>query len=333
MRHTIIENFECMYSIFVFLWIILDFMFMLNNYSIDRSSKKNDELKLIKSVTNFEDMMEKDLNINNNESNKTPAFGGGKNKKNKKSNYKFKLRSDSKELLPFNINYNKGKYTDQFMSKELKDNMTLTNFNKSILMGSLLSDSHMEKNRNWNPRMRFEHSMKSMDYMFYIYNHLGMLTSGIKPLLMKRKLRNKIFYSLSFRSRQLKCLNFLYDLFYKWDDKSNKYMKTLDIKLFNEFDDIVFAHWIMGDGYKYGNGMRICTDSFDYKSIMLLINMLMIKYDMSPKMIYHSSYKMSYMEKKNLSLKPRISISSSDLKKMKGRLEPHFMSHFLYKMQ
>lgn len=252
-------------------------------------------------------------------------------------NNKFKNKEVSRIYLVLDIiiwdnRYNISKYNLKFISKIDKDNIHLTKFNKSILIGTLLSDSYIEKRNNWNPRIRFEQSIKNIDYINYLYYQLSILTSITKPLLIKRNLRNKEHYSLSFRTRQLKCLNEIYNLFYI-KDENNQNIKKLNIKLFEYFDNIVLANWIMGDGSKSNSGgLILCTDSFSYYDINILINILIIKYNINPKIRYHLSYKPSDILKLNKSLKPRIIIYKSDYNKIKYLIRPYILNCFLYKL-
>lgn len=57
----------------------------------------------------------------------------------------------------------------------------------------MLSDGFMEKNEDWNPRIRFEQSVKSTEYIWYIFHQLSLLGNSY-PILSKRKLRNKVFF-------------------------------------------------------------------------------------------------------------------------------------------
>jgi len=34
----------------------------------------------------------------------------------------------------------------------------------------------------------------------------------------------------------------------------------------------------MGDGYKHGNGLELCTDSFNVEDVVRLMNVLMVRY-------------------------------------------------------
>lgn len=313
-RHLIIENFECIYSILVFFNIVI-FLLRINVHNKNKNHYNSNNKK----------------NINNN----LFSINFKRNlstvsKRKRKSNYNYSLNSNCTSLVLWDREENISKYDTKFISKEAKDNIRITSFNKSILIGSLLSDSSIEKNKNWAPRIRFEHSIKSIEYIMYLYFRLSILLGANIPLLIKRTLRGKTHYSVYFRTRQLKCLEEFYNLFYK--KVNTKYVKSLSPQLYDYFDDIAFAHWIMGDGSKINSGLVICTDSFDIKSIILLMNILIIKYDINPIILKHTSYLISDIKKENKSMKNRILISNEDMKKIKDRVRPYFINCYSYKL-
>lgn len=271
----------------------------------------------------------------------TLVFSNNKKLLNLNLNKKYK-KTECKSLIIWNNQNNISKYNKKFISQEERDNINLTNFNKSVLIGCLLSDASIEKNNKWNPRIRFEQSIKYLEYIIYLYNQLSILTGKSKPLLIKRKFRNKTFYSVSFWTRQLKCLTEIFNLFYinvpsstgKGKDTLN-YKKKLNENLYEYFDEVVLAHWIMGDGTKYGKGIILCTDSFSYFDINILINILIIKFNINPMsldVIYHKSYKPLDKLKENLSLKPRILIRGEEFEKIKYLIKPYILNTFLYKL-
>lgn len=50
-------------------------------------------------------------------------------------------------------------------------------------------------------------------------------------------------------------------------------------ELFYYINYVTLAHLIMGDGIKQEKGIMLCTDSFSLKEIILLMNILKIKFD------------------------------------------------------
>ncbi len=133
-------------------------------------------------------------------------------------------------------------------------------------------------------------------------------------------MRGKKFYNISFQTRQLESFNEILNLLYIY--KEGKYVKTVKPELILYMNYIVLAHFIQCDGAKRSakrEGITLCTDNFSLQEVVLLINILIIKFNISPTI---------HKEKNNF----RIYINKKDLMKIKPFIEPHFVDHFLYKI-
>lgn len=197
-----------------------------------------------------------------------------------------------------------------------KINLKLTPRVKSILIGLILSDAWLQKRGNWNSRIGFKQSIINFPYLWYIYNELAYLCSGL-PMSAKTILRGKIFNSVYLQTRQLESLNEIFNLFYLTINE--KAVKSVKQELFFYMDYMVLAHWIMGDGSKRAKGLVLCTDNFSLQEVVLLVNILIIKYDINP----------TIQKAKN---KFRIYINEKSLMKIKPFIQPYFVDHFLYKI-
>jgi hypothetical protein len=85
----------------------------------------------------------------------------------------------------------------------------------------------------------------------------------------------------------------------------------------------------MGDGSKRNQGLILCTDNFTIQEVVLLINMLILKFNISPtlhneKSVHPTSHKVTY--------KYRIYISPGDLSKIRPFIAPYMHPHFNYKI-
>lgn len=204
---------------------------------------------------------------------------------------------------------------------------------KSIIVGILLSDAWMNKHGHWNPRIGLKQSVKNFRYLWQVYNELAYLCSG--PLYeSKARLRGKIFYSWSFQTRQLPCFVEIFNLFYV-EHKGN-ITKTIKPELFFYLDYIALANWIQGDGSSRNKGVSLITHGFTLKEVILLFNILIIKFDIQPT-IY--SYETRWDTEVYKGTKPKLAniehqihINERDLNKIKHKLLPYFSEHFLYKI-
>lgn len=75
----------------------------------------------------------------------------------------------------------------------------------------------------------------------------------------------------------------------------------------------------MGDGAKKNKGVTLCTDSFTFKEVVILMNILKIKYNINSTIL---------LEKH----KPRIYINNVELLKILANIEPYFVKSLLYKI-
>ena len=66
----------------------------------------------------------------------------------------------------------------------------------------------------------------------------------------------------------LPCFNYLWDLFYI--DK----VKTVPLNIGEILTEVGLAFWIMDDGGKVGNGLKLSTNSFNYSDCTILVKVL-----------------------------------------------------------
>lgn len=208
------------------------------------------------------------------------------------------------------------------LTKKIRNNFIITKYHRSIIIGLILSDGYIKKVNTWNPRISLHQSIKNFDYIWTVFTQLSVYCSSY-PFFKKTIMRGKIFYSLEFQTRMLKSLNEIYNLFYikasAPDLGRRDKIKTIKPELFFYIDYIALAHWIMGDGAKRNKGIILCTDCFNIKEVVLLMNILLIKYDIKSTIHYDNN-------------RPRIFINKKELKKIIPFIKPYFVKHFLYKL-
>ena len=215
--------------------------------------------------------------------------------------------------LGYASHYRKAKITN------IERNMIqLTPRVRSIIVGLILSDGWMSKNGHWNPRLGLKQSVppKNFHFLWNLYNELAYLCSA--PLYKSKKImRGKPFYSLSFQTRQLGCFIEIWNLFYILVNKN--FVKSIKYDLFFYMNYIVLAFWIQKNGGKHGKGLVLNTQSFTLNEVILLINILIIKFDINP---YLQNYRGNYI----------ICISDKDLNKIIPKIKPYFVDSMLYKL-
>jgi hypothetical protein len=75
----------------------------------------------------------------------------------------------------------------------------------------------------------------------------------------------------------------------------------------------------MGNGAKRNKGIILCTDYFTLKEVVILMNILLIKYNINSTIHYDNK-------------KPRIFINKKELNKIKSYIKSYFVKSFLYKL-
>jgi len=111
--------------------------------------------------------------------------------------------------------------TKQKLSNIERNQIKLTNRLKSILIVILLSDGWIRKNKKWNPRIGFKQSIINFKYFWVVFEEISVLCSNF-PYLTVTTCRGKLFYGFKLETRQLSCLNELYNLFYVDNEKEGE---------------------------------------------------------------------------------------------------------------
>ena len=204
---------------------------------------------------------------------------------------------------------------------------------RSIIIGLILSDGWIQKRGHWNPRFALKQSVKNFPYLWLVYNELAYLCSG--PMYEgKARLRGKTFYNWSFQTRQLPCLMEIFNLLYV--KEKGKIIKTIKPDLFFYLDYIALAHLIQGDGSSRNKGVCLSTHGFTLKEVVLLYNILIIKFDIQPTIYSYENRwdpKIYKGPKSELAkVEHQIQINKKDLNKINSKLLPYFSDHFLYKI-
>lgn len=88
--------------------------------------------------------------------------------------------------------------------------------------------------------------------------------------------RNQTFTnSLTFQTRSLKCFTKYHKLFYVDGKKTIPSFETMYYLL----NPVALAHWVAGDGANSKKGLVLCTDSYSLKEVIILLNVLIIRYN------------------------------------------------------
>lgn len=98
-------------------------------------------------------------------------------------------------------------------------------------------------------------------------------------------------------------------------------IKTIPQDIYHYLTPVALAHWICGDGAKTPSGLLLCTDSYSLSEVILLMNVLIIRYQLDCAL--HGS-----KEKNNL----RIYIKENSMDKLCSIVLPYMVESMQYKL-
>lgn len=163
--------------------------------------------------------------------------------------------------------------------------MTLTQIQKDLIFGSLLGDGNMQtftKGRTW--RYRALQKTKHKDYLFHKYEILKPFC-GAKPVLDKTldERTNREYERYYFNTLVHPSLNFFGNMFYTFDEKTQKWIKNVPKKVNTFLTPRALAYFYMDDGalkwLGHSNAMRICTENFTQEDVKRIQNALKTLYN------------------------------------------------------
>ena len=113
------------------------------------------------------------------------------------------------------------------------------------------------------------------------------------PYVTKAILHKKVHYVLGFTTRSLPCITELYNLFYIQGKK------TIPDNLFELLTWEALVQWVSGDG-AYNSGITLQTQCFTVKELVLIINVLIIKFGLECNLHKQGNYSVIYIKSKSI---------------------------------
>jgi hypothetical protein len=226
---------------------------------------------------------------------------------------------------------NKGRFRSP-NKNELPPIKKLSNKVHDVLIGNLLGDGHLrftkkdiEGKPKPNANALFSITLKNKEYIYFLWeNCYKSICTDTLPRPWPPIKSGKPTTQYNFNSRSLPSITLLHKQWYKWLEEEKKFKKVVPVNIMEILTPIGLAHWIMDDGYKSGNGLVLCTESFSTEEVNLLKNILELKFGL--KVSLHnrksSSGKLGY----------RLAISSISKKKLIELVRPYFVNSMLYKL-
>ena len=155
----------------------------------------------------------------------------------------------------------------------------------SLIIGSTLGDSHIEKRNNGvGCRVIFEQSNRNVEYLMHFFKVLSRsgYCSTKKPKLKTRITRyNTVLHYYRINSYTFNSFNWIHDLFYTKEPCSNKFVKRISPALIDYINPVCLAYWFMDDGSRTKNACRIATCNFSLSDCYLLSEGLNKKFNLN----------------------------------------------------
>ena len=198
-----------------------------------------------------------------------------------------------------------------------------------IIFGTLLGDSHIER-KSYNTkngiklgstRISFQQENNNVEYLMWlwkIFMEYGYCTIKKPNLKTKIGYKGKIIRYYKLHTFTFSSFNWIHDLFYP--DGKNKVIPPKE-EIHKFLTPLALACWIMDDGSKIQNTLKISTNSFCYSDIEMITKVLLEKYDLKTS-IHSAGVPNQYI----------IYIKKCSMKKLKKLVEPYFVKSMLYKL-
>jgi len=190
---------------------------------------------------------------------------------------------------------------------------------KGLIVGLILGDAGLSiaNKTNGNARLCFSQSLSHFRYFWSVFIKLAHYCSSF-PYLRVGKRLGVLTYSPRLQTRSLPVFTELYNLFYI------KGVKVIPVEhIFEILTPIALAHWISCDGSAQRSGLELCTDSYTLQEVILLMNVLMVKYQLDCTLRYHRSTQQY----------PRIYIRANSMARLRDIVSPHMEESIYYKVK
>lgn len=203
------------------------------------------------------------------------------------------------------------------ITKQISLMYKFNHYQWSVIIGVLLSDGwiHYSSKHAKTPRIWFKQSLEKFYYFFRVFSIFSIFCQSFPSLVFSRR-NNSISTTLNFFTRSLPCIKILHNMFY--DKTTNKKIVPHDI--YHYLDPIALSHWISGDGQRRDYGLVLCTDSFSMSDVILLVNVLIIRYNF---ICFIRTSKLGHN---------RIYISEKSMNSLRKIVKPYMDSSMLYKL-
>ncbi len=192
----------------------------------------------------------------------------------------------------------------------------MTKRQKSIVLGLLLGDGHLEKNGK-AVRLRIDQGLSHKDYVNWLHNELtGLIPSKPRIIRQRDKRTKKVYSRLHVSTYSCEELKNWWDIFY-----ANR-KKVIPSNIADMLkSDISLAVWFMDDGYKRNDcaAIRLNTDAFSIDEQSMLVRCLGKNFKIMARIHKKGKWFNIYLPK-------------GEAKKFSDLIKPYILPSFRYKL-
>jgi len=172
---------------------------------------------------------------------------------------------------------------------ELKPIIPLSKEVMDPLIGNLLGDGSLQISKKGvaglpkpNSNANFVMTLKNKEYVYHLWQNIYFtICTKTVPSPWPNPKTGLPTTQYHFKSRALPSLTLLHSQWYKWSESKKGFIKIVPLNIEELLTPIGLALWIMDDGFKYGNGIGLCTESFTLAEVELLKKVLEIKFGLT----------------------------------------------------
>lgn len=163
-----------------------------------------------------------------------------------------------------------------------KQNLEITKELYPILNGLILGDAGVFKTSpTSNARVEISFGQRYLSFAEHVASLLDdFMSNPLKEVKIKHK--DKIYINYRIKTKTLPIFNYFHDLYYYYDEDTNRYKKIVPLNICDLMDPVVLAYLIMTDGnidkgLALPNRVRIYTNSFTKKEVESIAKAIEIK--------------------------------------------------------
>ena len=161
----------------------------------------------------------------------------------------------------------------------------------SVLIGNLLGDGYAEKRKN-STRFHIHTSSKNAEYVFWLHKFFadrGYCSPTVPKAKKQIGKKSKVYFSINFRTFSFQSLNWLYDLFYPENLGGKRGKKCVPTVVKSLLTERALSVWIMNNGGKGGDGLKISLEGFSLHDNIVLRKALSENFLITPTIQRHGN--------------------------------------------